>query len=90
MRTEQDCRSRAIKLEQSQDYKDLRLVCSEDLFGTALLLLERRLWKYQPSGSNLIRVLASRHRVEKAAATDFVVSTNPLLVEADYVCSHWN
>ena len=49
MRTEQDCRSRAIKLEQSQIYKDLRLVCSEDLFGTALLPLERRLWKYQPS-----------------------------------------
>jgi hypothetical protein len=45
MRTEQDCRSRAIKLEQSQNYEDLLLVCSEDLFGTALLLLERRLWK---------------------------------------------
>ena len=71
MRTEQECRSRAIKLEQSQNYKDLRLVCSEDLFGTAFLLLERRLWKDQPSGSNLIRVLASGHRVERRSLLTF-------------------
>ena len=49
MRAKSDRRSYTIKLERLRTYRSLRLVCSEDLFGTALLLFERSLWKLQPN-----------------------------------------
>ena len=49
MRAKSDRRSYTIKLARLRTYRDLHLVCSVDLFGTAFLLLERQLWKLQPN-----------------------------------------